>query len=378
MQLSDPSGFPVWPYSHEGRRDSVFDVQDEIVRGVVAALPPALGLEPTSRPVSTSSLEAYQLYLAALSENVATGGGGGALGLLEQALDIDPEFAEALSAKSLALSTMFIAMSPEAGPATLAAAEDAALRAIALAPDQGNGYAAQAQVLGVRGEWLDSQRAWMDADERGFGDNSRSVFLLAAGHLLRTRDVLEEQLESDPLNENVLGFLMVTHEVLGNSEDADEIYAQGQRLYDAWFGSLIARPWLRLGRGEIGPEYGELAIRDPQGEIIVSAEDNPEEALESLARLAMGPDLQPALVASLATWAAYFEDPELALRLLDAGVSESGSGLLMFLAWLPVFDEMRQMPALKDLLVDIGLVDFWRAAGWPDVCRPDGADFECG
>ena len=27
---------------------------------------------------------------------------------------------------------------------------------------------------------------------------------------------------------------------------------------------------------------------------------------------------------------------------------------------------------------EVGLVDYWRAKGWPDACRPDGETFACG
>jgi hypothetical protein len=36
------------------------------------------------------------------------------------------------------------------------------------------------------------------------------------------------------------------------------------------------------------------------------------------------------------------------------------------------------LPEFKELLVKRGLVDYWRATGWPDVCRPIGEnDFDC-
>jgi hypothetical protein len=70
----------------------------------------------------------------------------------------------------------------------------------------------------------------------------------------------------------------------------------------------------------------------------------------------------------LTTWAAYFGDEQMALTLLRRATTESA--MLMFLAWLPVFDDVRQSPGFKDLLREIGLVDYWRATGWPGVCRP--------
>jgi hypothetical protein len=47
-----------------------------------------------------------------------------------------------------------------------------------------------------------------------------------------------------------------------------------------------------------------------------------------------------------------------------------------------VFDHslapVRKTERFKKFLRDTGLVDYWRARGWPDLCRPVGADdFEC-
>jgi hypothetical protein len=39
---------------------------------------------------------------------------------------------------------------------------------------------------------------------------------------------------------------------------------------------------------------------------------------------------------------------------------------------------LRKTERFKALVRQFGLVDFWRARGWPDLCRPTGADdFVC-
>jgi hypothetical protein len=44
----------------------------------------------------------------------------------------------------------------------------------------------------------------------------------------------------------------------------------------------------------------------------------------------------------------------------------------------PVYRDMRKLPRFKELVRQIGLVDYWKQYGWPDVCRPFGEnDFEC-
>jgi TolB-like protein len=46
--------------------------------------------------------------------------------------------------------------------------------------------------------------------------------------------------------------------------------------------------------------------------------------------------------------------------------------------WDPVYAPLRKTDRFKKFIRAYGLVDYWRAKGWPDLCRPVGAnDFEC-
>ena len=46
--------------------------------------------------------------------------------------------------------------------------------------------------------------------------------------------------------------------------------------------------------------------------------------------------------------------------------------------WEPQYAPLRKTERFKTLMRNAGLVDYWRARGWPDLCRPTiGDDFEC-
>jgi tetratricopeptide (TPR) repeat protein len=46
--------------------------------------------------------------------------------------------------------------------------------------------------------------------------------------------------------------------------------------------------------------------------------------------------------------------------------------------WSPPYQNVRKTARFKAYLRNTGIVDYWRARGWPDLCRPVGADdFEC-
>jgi hypothetical protein len=78
---------------------------------------------------------------------------------------------------------------------------------------------------------------------------------------------------------------------------------------------------------------------------------------------------------TFAIWAAYCEDPELALEYLE----KIDNSLLVLNVWWPLFRDVWKLRGFKDLVRRMGLVDYWRAYGWADFCRPTtGDDFECG
>ncbi len=46
--------------------------------------------------------------------------------------------------------------------------------------------------------------------------------------------------------------------------------------------------------------------------------------------------------------------------------------------WYPVMSEVRRLPEFKKLVAELNLVEYWRAYGWADACRPVGDnDFTC-
>ena len=67
----------------------------------------------------------------------------------------------------------------------------------------------------------------------------------------------------------------------------------------------------------------------------------------------------------------YFEDD------LDAGLI-GGHGVSFSLLWHPSHTPARKTERFKSLMRNAKLVDYWRQRGWPEHCRPAGADdFVC-
>lgn len=73
---------------------------------------------------------------------------------------------------------------------------------------------------------------------------------------------------------------------------------------------------------------------------------------------------------------AYVGEPG---RILDNSERMRQIGFAMgVVLWGPEFASLLDTARYKALVRANGLVDYWRARGWPDFCRPVGADdFDC-
>ena len=78
----------------------------------------------------------------------------------------------------------------------------------------------------------------------------------------------------------------------------------------------------------------------------------------------------------MAMVAAYFDDPQFALKVKGQEVRKSSARLAAL--WYPIMSEVRQLPEFKQLVTDLNLVEYWRTYGWADACKPLGEnDFTC-
>jgi len=101
-QLIDAvTGTHLWADRFDGSLEDVFDLQDKVAVSVAGVIEPALQAAEMRRSAgrSTTDLTAYDLYLRALAAFFPTTKGRvlEALGLLEQAIAIDPHYGPALA-----------------------------------------------------------------------------------------------------------------------------------------------------------------------------------------------------------------------------------------------------------------------------------------
>jgi serine/threonine-protein kinase len=185
-------GEGIWSASFDRQLKDVFQVQDEIAGAVVAAL--KLKLAPGQQPVNehrTSNLEAYNEYLLARQffDRFTPDGFQLAAGAYRRATQLDPAYAAAYA--ELAMSEFFAAdwTNDAAGRQRALAAAD---KAVALAPDQAEGYAARGHIR-VNGTW-DWRGARADFEKALELDPANSIAMRRYALLLATLGQAQESI----------------------------------------------------------------------------------------------------------------------------------------------------------------------------------------
>jgi serine/threonine-protein kinase len=165
-QLSNATtGKLIWTDSYEQQVRDVFAVQDSVTGAIVDALKVKLGGEGARATVGitpasqgTKNLEAYDLYLRGryLWARRGTESLKKAIGLFQQAIEKDPQFARAHAGLAMALSVlpMYTPLrSDSIAPAGLAAGR----RAIALDPNLSDAHLGYANMLIYEYKWAEAE-----------------------------------------------------------------------------------------------------------------------------------------------------------------------------------------------------------------------------
>jgi len=213
--LRAADGTAAWSGSFDAQFTSVFDIQDQISNRVMQALAPTLQLAAGSDAVvdlpltdvgGTRSVEAYQLYLAAIqhAQGLRADGLRKSLALLNQALTVDPGYA--LAWVKLAEIHKRRLFSADAVPSEVFEPIKLALqRALALAPKLAQAHAE----VGFSLYWFDFD--WPGAERefrRALALNPNVVMAhFGLGMMLATQDRIDEGLahlrqarELDPMS----------------------------------------------------------------------------------------------------------------------------------------------------------------------------------
>jgi hypothetical protein len=257
----------------------------------------------------------------------------------------------------------------------------AALRAAELEPNLTEAQVHVATAKSRAADWNAAESAYRRAyaAQPNVAAPRYAVHLLGAGQLEKARELTSIARATDPLNRTVRGFNILASALTGDQAAADSDYERATATYGGgqWIGSwFITMSRLEPGRAlrlEAIPSFNAPPLNQQAREHFSS----PAEGLAVLRERWAGPELGTSELLVVGVWAAYFGDAPFALEALEVAIKRNAQNALNL--WLPSARELRQLPRFKAFVAEIGLVDYWRQYGWPDLCRPLGAeDFTCG
>jgi adenylate cyclase len=384
-----PAGNIIWQTEQEGDvRDGV-ELQRGIVQAVVDALLPAASAHTThgSRIEADECRDAYELYLRG-KQLRATRNWARGIELFEEAVRVDPDCAvawEALATNSILTWSK----------ADFARAGAAARRALELNESLPLAWSVLAEIAEEEGRWNEAEELYLRAlyvdPTNGLANTYYGEALLARG---RMRDALHYTLEGyryEPASQAAVWKVALAARYLGDAEMLirfGNIYRElrAGRKYDGW--DELAEGYRLLGDVDTALSYWgehqeEFFDWYPQ---CVRASLDPEqsEGLAAKVRETLSTHLKTDStgydsmfrgwqIIRCATW---IGEPDIAIELVQKteGLPNEAKFFLFFQADSGI---LRQTEHFRNLVVDSGLLEYWREWGWSDYCRPDGESFVC-
>jgi len=407
IQLIDGrSGLDIWTQRYGGTIDNLFTLQATIARAMTLALGAALDLKMQAPDVRqmTHNKEAYDLYLQGRTLTARAIGPDileTAIDLLEQALVLDPKFAQCWTALAEAIVYKAVYTPCLDRLALSKQMAQCARKAVALAPAQGHAHA----MLGIH-KW--TQNDIVGALDLAFEayrlepHNPDVVirlgaFLLYCGRTAEALPYIEAAIDQDPVHGRNFALLSTAYLNIG---DVKKAVIAGQTVADLGFPSL----WLGVATAVSGQH--ELAVEQyKQTRLLLntvifppagSAPMSPE-ALDAFWLLAAKgvcsgvesdrvqycnmlemlyatlPDKYDTAIVMPAIWMGH---SEMVFKTIGAQITPANFFCLQAL-WgdREPISQIRAHPEFMNFAARIGLTAAWEKYGWPDLLpRPDGWD----
>jgi TolB-like protein/DNA-binding winged helix-turn-helix (wHTH) protein/Flp pilus assembly protein TadD len=388
VQLIDANtGLQVWSENYDRRMSDIFAIQNRISTRVAQKL---IGtLAPDTLPAApTQDIEAYTLFLRAnfLLRQRGAAQLTRAIELYQQAITRDPNFARAYTglAEAYTVQPSYTGMSELAGQRL---AQAAAERAEALGEDP-------ARLAGLRGylhfrsrQWTDAQADFKVALAANADDPDAlqwySTFLASAGWMARARDAAQRSVKVDPLspaaNQRAGVVSLWANDLAaarGYFSIATELGIERNGLPEALLALL-----LREGRFDDArrvlyetqqTRHQSTAWIEPVLAAITGTGSAPA-AVEAVNR-----DYQ----AGTLSVPMYFDalivigDVDGFYAAID-GVVATGEPFDIEVLFSGTASGIRTDPRFAALATALGLVDFWDAEGWPDMCARTSEQISC-
>ncbi len=399
--IAGDTGIELWGARFDGTMDDVFAFQEQVAQAITSAIGEALGIAlqaPLVRGM-THSKEAYDLYLQGRSLSVRLFGDGAldkAIELLEQAVSLDPNFAEAwlLMAEVHQLIAIYTACLDR--PAASARMAECVEKALAIKSGLGQAYS----LMGLHQLSQNDFVGALTLASKGYAmePNNPQVAMRLGSYLMfcgRTADgmkYIEEAISQDPIDGRKYMLRCAGHL---NRGDIAAAIADGQRAVDLGFPSVhLAVATAAAGQHDLAVEQYQQtrlllnkSIFPPAGTAPMTQEvmdaywlvaakgvcsgvaEDREAYCRTLDYLHM--TMYDSGDSSITLPAVFMGYADLLFRTLGERITPGNMGCLMSI-WADV-DPIRQIwqhPEFIPFAQRIGMAAAWDKYGWPDLLSP--------
>jgi tetratricopeptide (TPR) repeat protein len=261
-------------------------------------------------------------------------------------------------------------------------AEEAARKAIELAPDYAGGYGALAAIRSDHLKHVEAEDLFKQALARDPDDpeilSSYAAALFDLGYLkqaLATRERVHLLEPLVPLYNRQRAVVIAANGNLDAGVTEAERLCSGCLLFLAPAYAQQGRfakaaDMLLQGTPEAAGRFAQPLIDGPFAEPLIEAA---AQVMRAAAIGAEPPAQLPDFYSELGFVYAYTSTPERMLDWPEQALKNGASNQLRWI-WWPTPSSVRKTERFKTLMRNAGIVDYWRARGWPDLCRPIGAD----
>ncbi len=391
IQAAD--GYHLWSETYDGDLSDVFALQERIARAVTDKLKLVLEGEQQQRLVSTgtANAEAFSLYLRATEIFNRREGTrfAEAIDELDQALELDPQYARAHS-RLAAIHALEPIYAPEATETALAAVEREAALATKLDPTLAEPYAALGVAYDQRQRYLEAHAAMERALSLDPDDVTANFWAgvndIGDGYTAKGNAQFDRVLAIDPLLPNALLWRGIQYVYDGNLE-------RGQVLLER--AAVVGLAHVGVGMHVLSAARGQFAeaTRQLLAGMRVLGAGFPAESLPLLAEGVYGDAAarakaiaafeqfmatRPKVLPGVVPYALLLmhEDRRVLTLLLEYG--SSNSAWFYHLMWSPQAHSLRALPEFAAFARHVGWTELWDKYGAPDACRRVAmGDYDC-
>jgi TolB-like protein len=377
----------LWSQDYYAEFGDIFDVESDIAQKIAEAMHIPTGLKAGEKLVRSrvKNLAAYDDFLRAKTLARARGAKplADAAVVLEQVLAREPDYAPAaaLLAYDYALTPLFERSLRTSQPdeerkvvlRTIPRADELAKRAAARDPKAaegfvGLGYANLVQMKMLAAEDAFKQALLLDANQAD-GLHGYSQLLAALGRV-KESIAMREHLQST--EQAIVNYTADTAEILWLDGATDKAIAMLQPFRP---GRTLELALIQAQTGR----YAESAVAIREMPATNYLPGMTEAAARIIENAPAKPPANSPKLGNLGFVYMHVGAPE---RVMEFYADEIRAGYFQPISttwfWHPSYAPVRKTAAFKAFLKDAGLVDYWRARGWPALCRPAGAsDFTC-